>query len=86
MSLAKARERQIATATEPSSTVDSSLLCRMAGCRNRWTADFEHGKLCSHHYTAMQRGKSQPAPKRMDAIPLGEAIRPYTEPAEREEF
>lgn len=68
---------------------ERDLLCRWEGCRNRWTVDFSHGRLCSHHDAIAARGgpaKSQDNPVRHQApIPLREAVRPFSEPAEHDD-
>ena len=85
MSFTKARERQLATTGDSG---DHSLMCRMPGCRNVWTVDISHGRVCSLHDETLSRAGSKPPPKRIcgaPAISLSEAVRPFAEPVEREE-
>jgi hypothetical protein len=70
-------------------SAESALMCRMPGCRNRWTVDMANGRLCSYHDAAVthNHGGKPPEglPKRQAAIPLREAMRPFSEPTERDE-
>jgi hypothetical protein len=73
-------------------TFDSerSLMCRMPGCRNRWSCDVAHGKVCSEHDRQLAKSHRQPAPQctrdvRAAIAPLAEALRPFNERAERDE-
>lgn len=68
----------------------SSLLCRMPGCRNPWTVDILHGRVCSHHDAVLARGGSAAKPsdnpvRHQAPIPLRDAVRPYAEPEEHDE-
>lgn len=88
MSFTKARERQLATTGDTG--FDHSMLCRMPGCRNRWTVDINHGRVCSLHDETLSRvGIVKPSgSKRLVAstpIPLRDAVRPFAEPVEPEE-
>lgn len=68
-----------------------ALMCTMPGCRNKWTCDVSHGKVCSHHDEALSRshgGKRPDGPPTRQAplpIPLREAVRPFAEPEERDQ-
>lgn len=68
---------------------DNGLLCHWPGCRNRWTCDFSHGRLCSHHDAMASRGgASRPtdSPVRHQApIPLRDAVRSFAEPEDRDD-
>lgn len=65
------------------------LMCRMPGCRNRWTVDMTNGAVCSHHDAVLthSHGGKPPEglPKRQAAIPLREAVRPFAEPVEHDD-
>lgn len=56
---------------------ESSLLCCVEGCTQRWTSDFGR-RLCSDHLRG--GGTTKPLP-----LPTREAVRPYAEPAERDD-
>lgn len=68
---------------------ESALLCRMPGCRSRWTVDMGHGKVCSHHDEALSRAGSVAPPEQLrrfqQPMPLREAARPFAEPVEHDE-
>lgn len=68
---------------------DSSLMCRMPGCRNKWAVDILHGKVCSYHDAELSKGSTPPTeqrkPRHQASIPLRDAVRPYAEPAEHDE-
>lgn len=57
--------------------------CTAGGCRNRWTCDYGHGRLCSLHDRERFLGHAQrPLPVPMPTHP---AARPFNEVAERDE-
>lgn len=66
-----------------------ALMCRMPGCRNRWTVDILHGKVCSDHDAALSRaGSTRPAGtvrRAQAAMPLREALPHFAEPADRDD-
>lgn len=70
-----------------------SLLCRMPGCRNRWSCDVLFGKVCSEHDRDLAKSHRQPptqATRDVRAalaplLPIGESLRPFNERAERDE-
>lgn len=68
---------------------DRALMCRMPGCRSRWTVDMGHGKVCSHHDEALSRAGSVAPPeqvRRFQApIPMREAVKPFAEVPEHDE-
>lgn len=69
---------------------DHALMCRVSGCRNRWTVDILHGRVCSEHDAAFARGGSTAPPTREQhrhqaPIPLRDAVRPFAEPVEHDE-
>lgn len=72
-----------------SDDLDAGLMCRIPGCRNRWTVDILHGRVCSHHDTELSRGGVAPPAevrqRHQAPIPLRDAVRPYAEPAEHDE-
>jgi len=86
---AKARERQ-QSEPEHGSGFDGALMCRMPGCRNRWTVDILHGRVCSLHDDSLSRCGVKPAQraKRLASspVPLADAVRPFVEPEREEEF
>ena len=85
MNLAKARERQQEDLGEVKS--DFGLLCRMPGCKKRWTVDVNHGRVCSVHDAVLSRcgqpllvARSKPL-----MVPLRQAVKPYVEVSDRDE-
>lgn len=67
-----------------------TLMCRMPGCRNVWTVDILHGRVCSHHDAVLSRGSSSAPPtdravRHQAPIPLRDAVRPFAEPEEHDE-
>ncbi len=72
----------------------ASLMCRMPSCRNRWTVDICHGRVCSFHDSALYRASDKArgittapeAVRRLSSVLPGRAaVRPYSEPEERDE-
>ena len=76
---------------QPQQVADSSLLCRVPGCGKRWAVDISHGKVCSDHDAQFSKsGSRRPPPTRSPVTPrplptLAEAVRPFIEPADRDE-
>ena len=86
MGFVSARSRQ---QSEPDAGPDHSLMCRMSGCRSRWTVDILHGRVCSLHDDALSR-VSRPKPTAIPRalgtpVPFHDAVRPFIEPSDREE-
>lgn len=65
---------------------DHTLLCATTGCGRRWTCDFGR-RLCSDCDARRQTSHARKPPQ--SSLPamgsLRDAVRPFTEPAEREE-
>lgn len=71
---------------------ERTLMCRMPGCRNRWAVDVTNGKVCSEHDRQLSRSHGGKPPEDMPRhqapmplIPLREAVRAFSEPAERDD-
>jgi hypothetical protein len=68
---------------------ERALMCRMPGCRNRWSVDVSHGKVCSQHDQQLakadhtegaQRARQFRATLLPHSLPtLREVARPFTE-------
>ena len=71
-------------------SAENALMCRMPGCRNRWTVDMGHGKVCSFHDEALSRAGSVAPPEQVrrfqQPIPIREAVRPFAEPDDHDDL
>lgn len=68
--------------TRAKTATQSWKTCSVAGCTNPWSSNFGR-RLCSHHGNAGAPANRQPMLPAMP--PLREAVRPYSEPSERDE-
>lgn len=88
MSFVKARARQESEPEQQNG--DHALMCRIPGCRSRWTVDVLHGRVCSLHDDSLSRCGVAPSRRAnrlaSTPVPMAEAVRPFAEPAGDTDF